>query len=80
MSGRSRSLSARGMLTVYGSGRTLRSARAALTRAQRDTQEAFKRYKTCLDVESQALQQVNTAEERRDALSMSHLSLVLGPI
>ncbi|KAI0346227.1 hypothetical protein BDW22DRAFT_730900 [Trametopsis cervina] len=51
--------------------RTLRSARAALTRAQRDTQEAFKRYKTCLDVESQALQQVNTAEERRDALMAS---------
>lgn len=52
-------------------GRTLRSARAALSRAQRDTQEAFKRYKTCLDVEAQALQQVNTAEERRDALSKS---------
>lgn len=51
-------------------GKTLRSARAALSRAQRDTQEAFKRYKTCLDVEAQAMQQVSTAEERRDALSM----------
>lgn len=50
-------------------GRQLRSARAALTRAQRDTQESFKRYKTCLDVEAQALQQVTSAEERRDALS-----------
>ncbi|KAI0806063.1 hypothetical protein BC629DRAFT_1140153 [Irpex lacteus] len=54
---------------VENNRRTLRSARAALNRAQRDTQEAFKRYKTCLDVEAQALQQVNTAEERRDALS-----------
>ncbi|KAI0090211.1 hypothetical protein BDY19DRAFT_992433 [Irpex rosettiformis] len=54
---------------VENNRRTLRSARAALSRAQRDTQEAFKRYKTCLDVEAQALQQVNTAEERRDTLS-----------
>ena len=52
----------------------MKSARAALSRAQRDTQEAFKRYKTCLDVEAQALQQVCNAEERRDALSTWSIS------
>lgn len=50
-------------------GKQLRSARAALSRAQRETQEAFKRYKSCLDVEAAAMQQVAAAEERRDALS-----------
>lgn len=56
---------------VESNRKTLRSARAALNRAQRDTQEAFKRYKACLDVEAQAMQQVSTAEERRDALMAS---------
>lgn len=59
------------MAEVDNNRRQLRSARAALTRAQRDTQESFKRYKTCLDVEAQALQQVTSAEERRDALMAS---------
>ncbi|EKM57851.1 uncharacterized protein PHACADRAFT_206722 [Phanerochaete carnosa HHB-10118-sp] len=49
----------------------LRSARAALSRAQRETQESFKRYKSCLDVEAAAMQQVVAAEERRDALMSS---------
>ncbi|GJE85610.1 hypothetical protein PsYK624_016890 [Phanerochaete sordida] len=49
----------------------LRSARAALSRAQRETQESFKRYKSCLDVEAAAMQQVAAAEERRDALMTS---------
>ena len=49
--------------------RVLRSARAALSRAQKDTQDAFRRYRSCLDIETQAWQQVSAAEERRDALS-----------
>lgn len=55
--------------------RVLRSARAALSRAQKDTQDSFRRYKSCLDIEAQALQQVNAAEERRDALSECPISL-----
>ena len=45
------------------------SAKAALARAQRDTQEAFARYTACLDTEAQIRQQLSIAEERRDALS-----------
>ncbi|KAL6301528.1 hypothetical protein BKA93DRAFT_738591 [Sparassis latifolia] len=45
------------------------SARAALLRAQRETQEAFALYTSCLDTESRARQQVSLAEERRDAIS-----------
>lgn len=54
---------------TVNTGKQLRSARAALSRAQRETQESFKRYKSCLDVEAAAMQQVVAAEERRDALS-----------
>ncbi|KAI0365502.1 hypothetical protein BV20DRAFT_1038879 [Pilatotrama ljubarskyi] len=51
--------------------RNMATARAALTRAQRDTQEAFARYTACLDTEAQIRQQLSIAEERRDALMAS---------
>ena len=50
-------------------GRNLASARAAFSRAQRETQESFARYTACLDAEAQARQQLSMLEERRDALS-----------
>lgn len=56
---------------VRSSQRSLRHARAALARAQKDSTDAFIRYKSCLDVESRAMQQVVTAEERRDSLMSS---------
>ncbi|THH00945.1 hypothetical protein EW026_g1686 [Hermanssonia centrifuga] len=56
---------------VESNRRALKSARAALGRAQKDTQDSFRRYKACLDIEAQALQQVSAAEERRDALMAS---------
>ncbi|KAH9926535.1 hypothetical protein B0H21DRAFT_139446 [Amylocystis lapponica] len=49
----------------------LGTARAALARAQRDTQDAFSRYTACLDAETLARQQVALAEERRDTLVSS---------
>lgn len=55
---------------------TLRNARAVLTRAQRDTIEAFSRYKACLDAETRARQTVADAEERRDVFSTSNTDLV----
>ncbi|KAI0833870.1 hypothetical protein BC628DRAFT_63945 [Trametes gibbosa] len=51
--------------------RNMASAKAALARAQRDTQEAFARYTACLDTEAQIRQQLGIAEERRDALMAS---------
>ncbi|RDX41963.1 hypothetical protein OH76DRAFT_1363646 [Lentinus brumalis] len=51
--------------------RNLASARAAFSRAQRDTQEAFSRYTACVDAETQARQQLSMLEERRDALMAS---------
>ena len=62
-------------MLIASTGKALRSARAALSRAQRDTQEAFKRYKACLDLEAQAMQQVTSAEERRDSLSTFRISM-----
>jgi len=47
----------------------LQVARASLSRAQKDTQDAFLRYNTCLDTEQQARQAVSTAERRRDDIS-----------
>ncbi|CDO68231.1 hypothetical protein BN946_scf184870.g5 [Trametes cinnabarina] len=52
-------------------GRNMASAKAALARAQRDTQEAFSRYTACLETEAQIRQQLSIAEERRDALMAS---------
>ncbi|KAI9001506.1 hypothetical protein BD414DRAFT_36054 [Trametes punicea] len=51
--------------------RNMASAKAALARAQRETQEAFARYTACLEAESQIRQQLSIAEERRDALMAS---------
>jgi hypothetical protein len=51
----------------------LQAARTALLRAQKDTQDAFMRYTTCLDVERQARQGVAAAEKRRDDISTSDL-------
>ncbi|KAJ8486817.1 hypothetical protein ONZ45_g14542 [Pleurotus djamor] len=45
---------------------SLQAARASLSRAQKDTQDAFTRYTACLDVERQARQAVTSAEKRRD--------------
>lgn len=44
----------------------LQAARTALMRAQKDTQDAFMRYTSCLDIERQARQAVAAAEKRRD--------------
>ncbi|KAF8635706.1 hypothetical protein AX15_000330 [Amanita polypyramis BW_CC] len=44
----------------------LQAARMSLVRAQKDTQEAFMRYTTCLDIERQARMAVTAAEKRRD--------------
>ncbi|EIW58015.1 uncharacterized protein TRAVEDRAFT_126223 [Trametes versicolor FP-101664 SS1] len=49
--------------------RTMAGAKAALARAQRETQDAFARYTACLDTEAQIRQQLSIAEERRDGLS-----------
>ena len=38
-------------------------------RAQKDTQDAFMRYTSCLDIERQARQAVASAEKRRDDIS-----------
>lgn len=52
----------------------LQVARTALMRAQKDTQDAFMRYTSCLDIERQARQAVAAAEKRRDDISMSGLN------
>ncbi|KAF8208282.1 hypothetical protein K438DRAFT_1713130 [Mycena galopus ATCC 62051] len=48
------------------SKQALQSARAAFARAQKDTQDAFLRYTTCLETENQARTAINAAEKRRD--------------
>ncbi|KAJ3504613.1 hypothetical protein NLJ89_g7848 [Agrocybe chaxingu] len=48
------------------SKQALQAARASLLRAQKDTQDAFMRYTSCLDIERQARQAVASAEKRRD--------------
>lgn len=48
------------------SKQALQVARASLMRAQKDTQDAFMRYTSCLDIERQARQAVASAEKRRD--------------
>ncbi|PPQ92494.1 hypothetical protein CVT25_010327 [Psilocybe cyanescens] len=51
------------------SKQALQAARASLMRAQKDTQEAFMRYTSCLDIERQARQAVTNAEKRRDDIN-----------
>lgn len=59
--------------SAYGSSylteQALQAARASLLRAQKDTQDAFMRYTSCLDIERQARQAVAGAEKRRDDIS-----------
>ncbi|KAK7019872.1 hypothetical protein R3P38DRAFT_1226131 [Favolaschia claudopus] len=56
------------------SKQALQNARAAFTRAQKDTQEAFMRYTNCLEAERQARAAVSTAEKRRDDIMASLLT------
>lgn len=55
-------------LSHEASSSSLHAARNALSRAQKDTQDAFMRYTACLDVERQARHAVTTAEKRRDEI------------
>ncbi|KIJ96877.1 hypothetical protein K443DRAFT_270975 [Laccaria amethystina LaAM-08-1] len=48
------------------SKQTLQASRMSLLRAQKDTQDAFMRYTSCLDTERQARKAVAAAEKRRD--------------
>lgn len=48
---------------------TLQASRMSLLRAQKDTQDAFMRYTSCLDIERQARKEVAAAEKRRDDIS-----------
>ncbi|KAL0946145.1 hypothetical protein HGRIS_012410 [Hohenbuehelia grisea] len=56
------------------SKQVLQAARSSLSRAQKDTQDAFLRYTACLDVERQARLAVATAEKRRDDIMSTLLS------
>ncbi|KIK68351.1 hypothetical protein GYMLUDRAFT_35747 [Collybiopsis luxurians FD-317 M1] len=57
------------------SKQALQITRAALARAQKDTQDAFLRYTACLDAERQARQSVAAAEKRRDDVMAALLSM-----
>jgi predicted nucleic acid-binding Zn-ribbon protein len=48
---------------------SLQAARSALTRAQKDTQEAYMRYTSYREIEQQAHIAVTNAEKRRDDIS-----------
>jgi anthranilate/para-aminobenzoate synthase component II len=50
---------------------SLHAARMALQRAQKETQDSFMRYTSCLDLERQARQAVLMAEKRRDDIGKS---------
>ncbi|TCD60410.1 hypothetical protein EIP91_010225 [Steccherinum ochraceum] len=56
-------------MDIRTSQRALKDARGSLARAQKDSHDAFIRYKSCLDAESKALQMVSANEERRDGLA-----------
>ncbi len=60
-------------MLIKATGVALAKARAELTRAQRETQEAFRIYTACLEEEQQARQRVTGIEEKLDILSMSGL-------
>ncbi|KAK0224054.1 hypothetical protein IW262DRAFT_871042 [Armillaria fumosa] len=55
-------------------------SRAALSRTQKDTQDAFLRYTACLDAERQARQSVAAAEKRRDDIMAALLSMNQGTV
>ncbi|KIJ16357.1 hypothetical protein PAXINDRAFT_168497 [Paxillus involutus ATCC 200175] len=56
------------------SGQFLQDARAALCRAQSQTQEAFQRYTASLEAEARARREVAVAEQHRDELMSALLS------
>ncbi|KAH7882967.1 hypothetical protein F5I97DRAFT_158005 [Phlebopus sp. FC_14] len=56
------------------SGQYLQDARAALSRAQTQTQDAFQRYTACLEAEARARRDVVIAEQQRDELMSALLS------
>lgn len=58
-------------LTVL-EGQFLQDARATLSRAQSQTQDAFQRYTACLEAEARARREVVLAEQHRDELSKCH--------
>ncbi|KAK0205498.1 hypothetical protein DFS33DRAFT_774281 [Desarmillaria ectypa] len=55
-------------------------SRAALSRTQKETQDAFLRYTACLDAERQARQSVAAAEKRRDDIMGALLSMNQGAV
>ncbi|KIJ63635.1 hypothetical protein HYDPIDRAFT_182222 [Hydnomerulius pinastri MD-312] len=56
------------------SGQYLQEARASLSRAQSQTQDAFQRYTACLEAEARARREVAVAEQQRDELMSALLS------
>ncbi|KAF9233896.1 hypothetical protein BU15DRAFT_79641 [Melanogaster broomeanus] len=58
----------------YGPGQFLQDARAALSRAQSQTQDSFQRYTACLEAEARARREVAVAEQHRDELMSALLS------
>jgi hypothetical protein len=61
---------------MYLLEQALAAARTALFRAQKDTEDSFMRYTSCLDLERQARLAVLSAEKRRDDISMELINLV----
>ncbi|KAG6380153.1 hypothetical protein JVT61DRAFT_8240 [Boletus reticuloceps] len=59
---------------AHASGQFLQDARATLSRAQSQTQEAFQRYTACLEAEVRARREVVLAEQHRDELMSALLS------
>jgi len=57
------------LIGFFSPEQALAAARASLLRAQKDTEDAFMRYTSCLDIERQARQAVFSAEKRRDDIS-----------
>ncbi|KIM52007.1 hypothetical protein SCLCIDRAFT_587902 [Scleroderma citrinum Foug A] len=59
---------------AQSSGQFLQDARAAFSRAQTQTHEAFQRYTACLEAEDRARRDVAVAEQHRDELISAILS------
>lgn len=59
---------------AQSSDQFLQDARATLSRAQAQTQEAFQRYTACLEAEARARRDVAAAEQHRDELMSAILS------
>jgi hypothetical protein len=54
-------------------GQALQAARERLTRTQKETQEAFSRYTSCLEAERHARQEVAATEQHREDLSECYI-------